>query len=623
MRVRTGLSLMDCLRGREDSTPWRPLRTRGRGELGPLGAEGIEGPPRARTEPPPRSPRPRRTAPPRLLSSHAVSSLLLRSLLEAYRAALAPAAARFELAARLPRVAQRARFVALRERARGTAFARDHGLERIRTVEDYQDAVPVRDYAGHLPYLERMLRGERRVLTREHPRLFERTSGSTQASKLIPYPPALFAEFSAATGPWLFDLYTHRPALRETSAYWSISPLGRREARTPGGDPIGLVDDTEYFPPAVRALLRQVLPVPPQVARLEDVDRCRYVTLRYLLADRRLGLVSVWSPSFFTLLIDRARAHADRLVEDIAHGTLSPPGGPSPPELRLRPPEADPAQAEAVRAAFAEPTPDLRRVWPHLRLVSCWTEGAAAAQLPALRALLPPDVEVQGKGLLATEGVVSFPLLGHEGSVLAVAGHLLELRPLDDPAGRPLLPHQVDVGERYQPILSTAGGLYRYPLGDALEVIGRYRRTPRVRFLGRIDGVSDLRGEKLAPAFVDAVLDEALAEVPGVRFRLLAPTPGDPPNYTLYLEVPPGLSCDEVAAAVERGLRSNPHYDYCRRLGQLDPVAAVAVSDGLARYEAALTQRGQRAGDLKPPGLRREPFWHEVLAQDRPDAARA
>lgn len=547
---------------------------------------------------------------------------LLRSLNEAYRLSLAGAWRRFEAAARDPARAQAARLKALLAGARGTAFAKAHELKRVGTLGEFQAAVPIRDYEGHAPWIERACAGEARVLTREPALVFEKSSGSTQAAKYLPYTKGFLGEYSAGTGPWLYDLLTRRPALRRGSSYWSISPAGERTEVTPGGTRVGFADDTEYFPPPVRRLLRRLLPVPPEVARLPDVSTCRYVTLRYLLADPSLGFVSVWSPSFLTLLLEFARAHAERLAWDLERGTLSPPGGRL---LRafpdLSPP--DPARARRVREAFPARGPlDLERLWPGLSLVSCWADAAAAQQLPALRALLPPKVELQPKGLFATEGALSFPLLGQPGAVLIPNGHLLELLPAAEAGDsaaralpRPLALHEAELGQRYLPLLTTAGGLFRYRLGDVIEVVGHFHATPLVRFVGRADGVSDLAGEKLAPGQVEAALSAAAAELGATpSFALLAPAPGEAEGgYRLFLELAGKTSPEDFAAALERHLRAGYHYDHCRRLGQLRPVEAAPVSAGWARYEAALVARGVRAGDVKPSALRREAWWGEVF----------
>ena len=65
-----------------------------------------------------------------------------------------------------------------------------------------------------------------------------------------------------------------------------------------------------------------------------------------------------------------------------------------------------------------------------------------------------------------------------------------------------------------------------------------------------------------------------------------------------------------VAAAVDDALCANFHYAYCRRLGQLGPVAAYRVAgDGRRIYVDACVARGRRAGDVKPALLSPHGDW--------------
>ena len=91
------------------------------------------------------------------------------------------------------------------------------------------------------------------------------------------------------------------------------------------------------------------------------------------------------------------------------------------------------------------------------------------------------DVEIQPKGLLATEGIISLPLWECPAPALAARSHFFEFAELDaqsDPARRgafprrPRLAHEVELGGRYRVALTTAGGLYRYLLGDEVQVVG-------------------------------------------------------------------------------------------------------------------------------------------------------
>src|SRR5262249_45372617 len=155
------------------------------------------------------------------------------------------------------------------------------------------------------------------------------------------------------------------------------------------------------------------------------------------------------------------------------------------------------------------------------------------------------------------EGVVSFPLLDGEEShtVAAVAGHFLEFVDLDHPAERPRLAHELAIGASYAPVLSTGGGFCRYRLGDAVRCEGFHAQAPLLRFEGRVDQVSDLCGEKLSARLAAAALDRARRETgTSPAFAFVAPVPGDPPHYRLYVEGVDAGTLPALAASVERAL---------------------------------------------------------------------
>jgi hypothetical protein len=428
---------------------------------------------------------------------------------------------------------------------------------------------------------------------------FERSSGSTAANKLVPYTAALLGEFSAATLPWLSDLYRSFPAMRGSTSYWSISPATRQAERTTGGIPIGFEDDTEYFGRLQRFALRRMMAVPADVARMSDIDSWAGETARHLVAATDLGLISIWHPSFFGLLFDRIERDVDDLLREL------------------------PAQRAAAIRVRRERMTLGEALWPRLTVVSCWADAAAARAVPALARALP-QARVQPKGLLAVEGVVSFPLQ-HDGesiSVAAVTGHFLEFVDLDRPAARPRLAHELSPGAIYVPLLSTGGGFYRYRLGDAVRCAGFHHQVPILRFEGRIDQVSDLCGEKLNPRLVASAIDGAeRAAGEAFTFALLAPmTTGTPLYYAFYAEGPPASVIAAAGDRVERALMESHGYRYARTLGQLGPVRTVAVRDGAARYLRARAAAGQRAGQIKPSHLDASLDWAGVFGATAAEA---
>jgi hypothetical protein len=502
------------------------------------------------------------------------------------------------------------------------------GFSRVRSAREFQDAVPMSTPDSVLGDIEALKSGVPSVLTREPVVRFEPSGGSSGASKYIPVTRGLLDEFHRALAPMLFDLLASRPALREGPSYWSISPIGRKQGRTAGGIPVGSVEDSAYFPRFLQPVLARVFAVPGTVAHLPDVETCRYVTLWYLVACEELALLSVWNPSFLTLLMDALERHGERLAEDLERGVCRPPVDPHPdprPEgegmdavlsrMRFGPrPERAAVLREVLRSGL-----QARLLWPQLALLSMWTDAQAAHSVePACRRF--QGIEVQGKGLLATEGVVSLPLFGAPAPVLAVRSHFFEFLDPEHPEARPRLAHELERGRTYSVLLSTSGGLLRYRLGDLVRVEGFHHATPCLRFLGRADSVCDLVGEKLAGTRVSTVLDATLPTVLGQRppFAMVAPEwdAHAPPAYRLFLETDlPDTHLEDAARAIERALCEGYHYRYARELGQLGPVRALRVTEGARHYEARCIALGQRAGDIKPADLHRQAGWTAWFSQ--------
>jgi GH3 auxin-responsive promoter len=504
-------------------------------------------------------------------------------------------------------------------RNEGTEYGRRHGFAKIRSTDEYRERVPLTDYEDYAEAVGRISAGESNVLTGDPVLLLEPTSGSTAATKLVPYTAALRSQFGRAIAPWIVDLFRDRRLLRGT-AYWSASPVARREERTPGGIPIGFEDDAGYLGSFGGALARSVLAVPAEVARIEDMESFRYAALLFVLRSRSLALISVWNPTFLALLVGRLSGWWPDLADDIARGTISSPG-PLPPGIseslaaRNRP---DPRRAAEVRAAFragGDPGAVHSRLWPRLRLVSCWTEAHAALHAPGVARLFPRAC-VQGKGLLATECAVSFPLRGLPGAALATRSHFFEFLPEGETSATTRLAHELEPGGRYSVIVTTGGGLYRYRLHDLVEVAGHLGGCPLLRFLGRQDLVSDFFGEKLNERHVREVLRELLPRyAPHAAFAMVAFEPGETPEngaYTLFVEAndAPDAALRALGEGLEHSLRRNYHYRYCRELGQLNALRVFRTRAGAPEaYHAACRSRGQKAGHIKPVALHRLGGW--------------
>ena len=67
-----------------------------------------------------------------------------------------------------------------------TEFGKAHGFATIKSYEDFVKQVPLRDYEGFKPYIEKIKQGRHNVLWKGQPIYFAKTSGTTSGVKYIP-----------------------------------------------------------------------------------------------------------------------------------------------------------------------------------------------------------------------------------------------------------------------------------------------------------------------------------------------------------------------------------------------------------------------------------------------------
>jgi hypothetical protein len=536
----------------------------------------------------------------------------------AWRLTCQPELRRFFAATRQVSVVQARLLDNAVQQNRHTQFGRRYGFASIRTPREFQQRVPLSTYADYAEAIDRIAQGTPNVLTREPVLLLEPTSGTTSGEKLIPYTASLRREFQRGVAAWVADLFSRRPAAALGRAYWSISPAISRRRISPAGPPIGFDDDASYLSGWQQHLVRRVLAVPSDVSRIGDPDAFRYVTLLHLLAAGDVSLISIWSPTFLPALLAQLAQWQEPLCRDLEAGTCTPPARFDKRlqrRLASRPLRRRAAEVAAIFRSTTNASDICHRVWPKLALISAWADAAAAQFVPALQQLFP-GVELQPKGLLATEGCITIPLVQQPSPVLAVRSHFFEFQPCNDDGDvsgdRCLLAHELCCGGKYRVVLTTGGGFYRYQLGDLIEVAGNLNEAPLLRFLGKADCVTDLVGEKLAEPFVRNAVAGVFAEL-GItpQFALLVPVVDYPPRYRLYYQPPLSGSAApaaaEIARRLESRLRLNPYYSSAAGIGQLRPVEvaclARAANHGWQLYQEVKIRQGQKAGSLKPTSL--------------------
>ena len=149
------------------------------------------------------------------------------------------AANKFDDATWDPRAAQEEKLLELMERNAGSDYGREHGFDRVRSIEDYREAVPPNTYETLEPYIERTLRAEKNVLTADDPLMFATTSGTTGSAKYIPVTKEYLHEYSHGVHVHSFRMFCDFPDLLDGKLL--VPSSNDVEGHTEGGLPFGAI----------------------------------------------------------------------------------------------------------------------------------------------------------------------------------------------------------------------------------------------------------------------------------------------------------------------------------------------------------------------------------------------
>jgi len=520
-----------------------------------------------------------------------------------------------EIAFADPRRAQERRLQTILARNESCVFGKEHGFASIRSIADFRSRIPLSSYDQLTPWIERMVRGERNILTADDPVFFAVTSGSTGPRKFIPINRDLEKDLAQAQLFWLARLIRDDSRVGERKFLYLAPPA--REGLTEGGVPYGSIAGTlfgrqeRHVSRVFSAFLSRGRVIPPYVSAVKTPRLKSYLTARLALC-RSLGSINSANPStivlFFRLLKDRGEALAretrdGRLRLDIG-GDLSRAEREDLAE-RLRP---DPRAAARLEAALEEDPLDPRKIWPGLRIVQCWLGGTLSFYVSELRRYTR-ELPLRDVGYRASEGFFAIPQANETAAgVLHVAGHFLEFLPDDSSSEETLLADELEAGRTYRLIVTQSGGLYRYDLEDIVQVESFYEKTPVVRFLHKAGGTLSVTGEKVTESHLLQAMHSLRAAfgLPEIEFAL-AVREEIPPRYVLFLEmsgIPAGgfEAGERIGRFLDEELRRrNCEYEAKRTSGRLGPPLVVRLRQGsFAGFRAKFLVLGENDPQYKP-----------------------
>ena len=387
---------------------------------------------------------------------------------------------------------------------KNTEFGRAHHFSEIRSIEDYRKYVPESGYEDYAQDMERLKNGEKNILTASKVLGFSRTSGSSGVPKYIPATSASLKAYVKYT--WTRALALGAAEMKKQGRRYRpgrgvfLSPATNEHL--PNGLPcsniaeIGALEYGKFYP--------FILTVPTK--QLFDVNDGDYIYCIYreALADPRVTFIfSV----FFSINVSQMaylRKNWQTIVDDIGTGRVSD-SVKLKPEVRARiekHAKPMPARAAYLREQFEQGFNETlyKRLWPDLAVLCSIGNASfkpAADHIRSMAKGVPFDFSIYG----ASEALVGAVYeLESTDMQLLTDSCFYEFIPYDEDSGAHtvLTLDQLEAGGKYEILITTQAGLYRYKLKDVIEVKGFRNKCPLISFVFRKGQLFNVAGEKFS-----------------------------------------------------------------------------------------------------------------------------
>ena len=247
--------------------------------------------------------------------------------------------------------------------------------------------------------------------------------------------------------------------------------------------------------------------------------------------------------------------------------------------------------------------------WPWLQYLSTWKCANTKIYMDKYMDQFDWDkTYYQELGYIATECRFGFSLDESNESVLFPQFHYYEFveeSELDSPRKHFLQIDELEHGKRYCAYVTTYSGLFRYNMNDLVEVGGRFKNTPTVHMVSKVNGIVSMTGEKLyEPQFMNAV--HQAEEETGIKTKFFVGFADvEESKYHFYYEFEDEDVTQETAEAFtkvvdEKLQHINLEYESKRQSFRLhDPETHILLSNAYARFKAACLKDGFRDGQFK------------------------
>ncbi|MDR1227274.1 MAG: GH3 auxin-responsive promoter family protein [Prevotellaceae bacterium] len=376
---------------------------------------------------------------------------------------------------------QEFQFRLLITQARDTEFGRRHDFASIKSIDTYQQRVPVHEYGDFSPYIERMMSGEPNILWNTEVKWFAKSSGTTaEKSKFIP------------VSTESLDMCHYRGAKDVLAFYLNQCPesniLSGKGLTLGGSHQIGKLGAGNTYCGDLSAILIENAPFitdfvrtpAKEVALIPDFEEKIAKIAAQTLGENVVQFVGV--PSWNLVLMRYLLTHAGKN--------------------------------------------NLLEIWPNLEL---FIHGGVSftPYREQFKKIIPSDNMRYMETYNASEGFFGIQNdLNDSGMMLmldyGIFYEFISMSEFGSPTARALTIADVKTGENYAMVITTNGGLFRYLIGDTVEFTSLLPH--KIKITGRTKHYINVFGEELMVNNAESALQTAcLATNAVVRDYTVAP----------------------------------------------------------------------------------------------------
>ncbi|KAH7836725.1 hypothetical protein Vadar_004829 [Vaccinium darrowii] len=364
--------------------------------------------------------------------------------------------------------------------------------------DTFKSNVPVVTYADLLPEIKRIAEGDRSPILSVYPikELFASSGTSSGQTKLIPTTQVEMDRRDILTNLRMPIMSLYVPDLDKGKGLYFMSVVG--ETKTPGGLLVRSVFTSHLKSDHFQARRNDPCDLytsPDEVIQCPDPFQSIYThMLCGLLEHKQVHRVGAVFASGLLQAIKFLQLNWPQLTQDIRSGTLNSKVTDS--GIRdcmthiLQNP--DPILADFIASECSKENWEriITRIWPNTKYLDCIVSGAMAQYIPSLE-YYSGGLPVASTSYGSSEcypGLNLNPLCDPHQVIYTIMPNMayFEFIPQKRTNSTKLVDlADVEVGQEYELVVTTYGGLYRYQVGDILRVTGFHNSAPQVHFVRR------------------------------------------------------------------------------------------------------------------------------------------